>query len=57
VLLHFLLLQRVADQDGTGRKARLSSGVLGMEVRRCEEQLLVVGREFGATRARPWLHF
>jgi hypothetical protein len=42
VLLHFLLLHRVADQDGAGRKAGLTSSVLRMEV---HLRLLPVGRQ------------
>jgi len=46
VLLHFLLLYRVADQYGARRKAGLTSSVLRMEVRGGEEELRIVGREF-----------
>ena len=46
VLLHFLLLHGVADQDGTGRKAGLTSSVLRLEMGGGEEELRVVGREF-----------
>jgi hypothetical protein len=39
VFLHFLLLHGVADQNGAGRKAGLTSRVLRMKVRGGEEEL------------------
>ena len=51
MLLHFLLLHRVADQDGAGREAGLTGSVLRMEVRGGEEELRVLGASFAATRA------
>src|ERR1700691_3761839 len=47
VLHHFLLLSGVTDQESAGRKAGLTRGVLGMEVRGGEEEFVVVRREFG----------
>jgi hypothetical protein len=41
VLFHFLLLDRVADQNRIRRKPPFAGRVLGMEVRGGEEELLI----------------
>ena len=46
MLLHFLLLPGIADQKGAGWKAGFTGGVLGVEVRGGEKELLIIGREF-----------
>ena len=45
--LHLALLDRVPNQDRAAGKAGIPSSVFGMEMRRCQEQLLIAGREFG----------
>src|SRR5580658_7796097 len=52
VLLHFLLLLPIADQEGAGWKAGLTGRVLGMEMRGGEEELVVIGRQFGGYARR-----
>src|SRR5580704_14017019 len=47
VFLHFRLLPNIADKESTGWKAGFTGGVLGMEMRGGEEELVVIGREFG----------
>src|SRR5262249_45628245 len=44
VLLHFLLLNRIADQNRSGRKAGFPGRMLGMKMRRGQEKLLITGR-------------
>ena len=39
---HFLLLRRITNQDGTGRKARLAGGVLRMKMCRREKEFRIV---------------
>jgi len=47
MLIHFLLLDRVANQDCRARKTGLAGGVLRMEVRSSQEELLIPWRESG----------
>ncbi len=47
MLLHFLLLHRVTDEDGAVRETRLAPRVLGMEMRGGEKELGVIGRKLG----------
>jgi hypothetical protein len=46
VQFHFLLLDRIADQDRARRKASFPGGVFRVEMCRCEEKLLISGRQF-----------
>jgi hypothetical protein len=41
VQFHFLLLDRIADQDRTPGKTRFPGGVLWMEMCRCKKEFLV----------------
>ncbi len=64
MLLHFLLLHRVADQNGPRGKPGLTRRVLGMKVRCGEKEFGVVGRKLGGDaggsgsvfRAQPGIH-